>query len=199
MSSTTPHSPREADPGAPSRYTRVAVWLHWIIAALILAQLVGGIVMHKLPNSVSFKFEAYQMHKSFGLTVLALSLVRLAWRLTHRPPAVLPTHERWERVLARITHVAFYALMILVPLAGWAMISNSALPSPLFLSPVDIPKLPIGGSVDLWAEVHEVLAFAMIGLLALHVVGALKHHYKDRDGTLARMATWVRKPMGTLR
>ena len=199
MSSTTLHAQKTTDPSAPSRYTRVAVWLHWTIAALILAQLVGGIVMHKLPNSVSFKFEAYQMHKSFGLVVLALSLVRLGWRLTHRPPAVLATHAPWERALARITHVAFYALMILVPLAGWAMISNSALPSPLFLSPIDIPKLPVGGSVDLWAEIHEYLAFAMIGLLALHVAGALKHHYKDRDGTLARMATWVRKPMGNLR
>ena len=191
-------SPRP-DPGAPMRYTRVAVWLHWTIAALIVTQLIGGIVMHKLPNSVSFKFEAYQMHKSFGLVVLALSLARLAWRLTHRPPALSSDHAAWERTLARITHVAFYALMIAVPLAGWAMISNSALPSPFFLSPIDIPKLPVGGSVELWAEVHEYMAFTIIGLLALHVAGALKHHYADRDGTLARMATWVRKPIGDMR
>ena len=201
MSSTiATASPRPAAPdGAPTRYTRVAVFLHWTIAALIIAQLVGGIVMHKLPNSVSFKFEAYQMHKSFGLVVLALSLVRLAWRLTHRPPALSSDHAAWERVLARITHVGFYVLMIAVPLAGWAMISNSPFPSPLFLSPIEIPKLPVGGSADLWAEVHEYLAFGILGLLGLHVAGALKHHYVDKDGTLARMATWVRKPIGTLR
>ena len=199
MSSTTATAPPRRDPSAPSRYTRVAVWLHWSIAALIVAQLVGGIVMHKLPNSVSFKFEAYQMHKSFGLVVLALSLVRLAWRLTHRPPALSSDHAAWERVLARITHVGFYVLMIAVPLAGWAMISNSPFPSPLFLSPIEIPKLPVGGSADLWAEVHEYLAFGILGLLGLHVAGALKHHYVDKDGTLARMATWVRKPIGTLR
>ena len=186
---------RTTDPAAPSRYTRVAVWLHWTIAALILAQLIGGIVMHKLPGSVSFKFEAYQMHKSFGLVVLALSLARLGWRLTHRPPALAADHAAWERGLARATHIGFYVLMIAVPLAGWAMISASPYPSSFFFV-ADIPKLPVIGSADTWAEVHEYLAFGIIGLLVLHVAGALKHHYKDRDGTLARMAVWVRPPKG---
>ena len=192
-----------AAPPANGRYTRVAVWLHWLIAGLIIAQLIGGKVMTSLPNTAAFKFEAYQMHKSFGLIVLALSLARLAWRLTHRPPAPMAEHAAWERVLARVTHLAFYGLMIGVPLAGWALTSKSPLPSE-FLLLFDIPRLPVFGTAEGWAQAHEVLAFATGGLLALHVAGALKHHYADRDGTLARMAPWVRgrdrtARMGTLR
>lgn len=196
MASTTAAlRPEALSDDAPSRYTRVAVVLHWTIALLIVTQLVSGLVMHKLPGSVSFKFQAYQMHKSVGLVVLALSLARLGWRLTHRPPALSADHATWERALARLTHVAFYVLIVAVPLAGWLMISASAYPSSFFfLAP--IPKLPVAGSADLWAEIHEYLAFGIIGLLALHVAGALKHHYKDRDGTLARMAPWARRPTG---
>ena len=181
---------------APGRYTRVAVALHWIIAVIIVAQLIGGVVMHKLPNTVSWKIDAYQMHKSFGLIVLALALVRLGWRMTHKAPPLPDGTKGWERMLARGTHVAFYVLMIGVPLAGWWMISGSPYPSTfLFLFP--IPDLPGAGllSHDAWEETHEIMAKLVIGLLVLHVAAALKHHYWDRDGVLARMVPGLSKPV----
>ena len=180
---------------APGSYTRVAVWLHWIIAALIVAQLIGGVVMHKLPDTVDFKIQAYQLHKSFGLTILALALFRLGWRLTHRAPPLPEGTPSLVRGLARATQVGFYVLMIAVPLAGWLMVSASPYPSSFFfLAP--IPDLPGAGilSGDAWAEAHEYLAFGIIGLLVLHVAGALKHHLVDRDGVLARMVPGMAKP-----
>lgn len=179
---------RGPDGVAPGRYTSVAKALHWAIAVLIIGQLIGGVVMHKLPGDAPFKYEAYQFHKSFGLIVLALSVFRLGWRLTHKAPP-LPAHTSgWERVLARFTHVAFYVLIIAVPLAGWLMVSASPYPSEFFLL-TGIVDLPGAGilSADAWAEAHEYMAFAIIGLLALHVAGALKHRYVDHDGVLSRM------------
>ena len=202
--STTAIPPAGTAPGptdhgvAPGRYTRVAVWLHWTVAVLIIAQLIGGIVMHKLPDSASFKYEAYQMHKSFGLVVLALAVFRLGWRLTHKAPPLPEGTKTWERTLARATHTAFYVLIIAVPLAGWLMISASPYPSEFFLV-TGIVDLPGAGvlSADAWAETHEVMAFAIIGLLALHVAAALKHHFVDRDGVLARMVPGMAKPKET--
>ena len=199
MSTTAIHTPPAPGPTdhhvAPGRYTRVAVWLHWIIAAIIVAQLIGGVVMHKLPNTVAWKYDAYQMHKSFGLVVLALALVRLGWRLTHKAPPLPEGTKTWERLLARGTHVAFYVLMIGVPLAGWWMISGSQYPSSFFfLAP--IPDLPGAGILghEAWEETHEIMAKLVMGLLALHVAAALKHHYVDRDGVLARMVPGLAKP-----
>ena len=184
---------------APGRYTRVAVWLHWIVAALIVAQLIGGIVMHKLPNSAAFKYEAYQMHKSFGLVVLALAVFRLGWRLTHRAPPLPEGTKGWERLLARATHTAFYMLIIAVPLAGWLMVSAIDYGTDSFFFVATIPELPGAGvlSGDAWAEVHEYMAFAIIGLLVLHVAAALKHHFVDKDGVLARMVPGMARPRGT--
>lgn len=193
---TTPPAPGSTDHHiAPGRYTRVAVWLHWIIAALIITQLVGGFVMHKLPNDISWKIDAYQLHKSFGLMVLALGVVRLGWRLTHKAPPLPDGTKPWERLLARATHVAFYALIIGVPLAGWFVISTSRYPSVFFFL-FEIPHLP-GADVlshGAWEEVHEIAAKLVVGLLVLHVGAALKHHYIDKDGVLARMVPRLAQP-----
>ena len=197
MSTTTAHTPPAPGPTdhhvAPGRYTRVAMWLHWIIAGLIVTQLIGGFVMHKLPNTASFKIEAYQLHKSFGLVVLALALVRLGWRLTHKAPPLPEGTKTWERLLARATHTAFYVLIIGVPLAGWWVVSSSSYGTGSFFFVADIPVLPGAGilSHGAWEEVHEIMAKLVIGLLVLHVAAALKHHYVDKDGVLARMAPWV--------
>lgn len=173
------------------RYTKVAVTLHWLIALLIIGQLAGGIYMHNLP-ATTWKFELYQWHKSFGIMVLLLSLARLGWRLTHRAPALPDGMKGWEKVAARITHVAFYALIIAVPLAGWLMVSASPydLPTVLFkLIPwPHVPGIPQDAALEgLFKEVHEIMAFAIIGLLVLHVGAALKHHFINRDAVLTRM------------
>jgi cytochrome b561 len=172
------------------RYTSGAKALHWTIALIIIVQIPAGFIMHNLAFS-ELKYNMYQLHKSFGLIVLALSLVRLGWRLTHRAPA-LPSHlKRWERVLARFTHVAFYALIIGIPLTGWLMVSASPLgidTKIFWLIPVPHWPVPVGeGAESFWIGTHELLAKLTIGLLVLHVAGALKHHFIDRDGVLLRM------------
>ncbi|WOI54608.1 cytochrome b/b6 domain-containing protein [Parvularcula sp. LCG005] len=179
-------------------YSTTARTLHWLIAFLILAQVGGGLFMHRMDLSDA-KFQMYQLHKSFGLVVLGLSLFRLYWRLRHPTPA-LPAHMRpWERLLAKGTHWAFYGLMIGVPLIGWLMISadplSQAVPLKLFFI-LPLPLLPVPmneGLAEILSGLHEFFAFATLGLLALHIAAALKHHVKDGDDVLISMAPGTTK------
>lgn len=149
-------------------------------------------------------FGVFQLHKSFGLTVLALSLFRLGWRLSHSAPALpegMPAHERF---LAKSVHVLFYVLMFAMPLSGWAYVSTGwsesferffSVPT-VWFGLIEIPHLPFIASLgedarrslgELAIEAHEVLAYGAIGLIVLHVAAALKHHLIDRDHVLAHM------------
>ncbi len=178
------------------RYSAVAVVLHWTIAILIIGQIAGGLYMHRLPNTSAIKFDLYQLHKSFGLTILALMLIRLGWRLMHRPPGLPSAMPPWQKWIARATHWTFYALLILTPLVGWAMVSVSPKDIPTeWFGAVHVPHLPFFDGVidrarveDLYKEIHEYLAFAILYLLALHVGAALKHRFVDRDNVLQSMA-----------
>ena len=183
-----------------STYSRVSIALHWVIALLIISNVILALLMDGLldsadPSDKGLGRTIVGIHKSIGLTVLMLSLVRLAWRLKHGFPR-LPEHmARWEVLLARGNHVVFYAMMILVPLAGWTM--SSAGPRPLeYFGLFDWPKLPVArGSMlaETAHEAHIILAFTTVGLVVLHVAGALKHQFLDRDEILARMLPLVRR------
>lgn len=198
--------------GAAPRYSAVAIVLHWAIAAAILFNIPLGFWMHVTAEDGSFSaavFEAFQLHKSVGLTVLALSLVRLGWRLTHKPPP-LPEHmPRWERFIAKATHWAFYALMIGLPLSGWLYVSSGwsheqgrAFNVPtVFFGLFPVPHLfgIAEGSPELRSDLadatftaHYVLAYAAIALAVAHVGAALKHHFIDGDEVLAHMVPGVR-------
>ncbi|MEM9839011.1 MAG: cytochrome b [Pseudomonadota bacterium] len=172
------------------RYTSVAKAFHWAIAILIISEIAGGIIMTAMPFSDT-KFLIYQFHKSFGLTVLMLSLGRLAWRLTHKPPAPVEGIPTWQERCASAAHVAFYVVMIGIPLSGWLMVSASTtgIPTKLFfVIPVPHWPIPVSESSELfWESTHEIIAKSTIGLIVLHVAAALKHHFKDRDLTLVRM------------
>ncbi len=164
-------------------YTRVARWLHWGIGLLIIGNLIGGLAHDIAPALIM------PLHKSTGLLILTLSLVRLGWRLTHRPPAYPAGMADWERTVGSITHGLFYVLMILIPLTGWIMASAGSRPLD-FYGLFAVMKLPVEkGStlVDISGEGHELLAFAMIGLLVLHIAAALRHHLVLKDGVLRRM------------
>lgn len=187
-----------------ARYSSVAVALHWAIAVLILGNIVGGVFMHNLPNSSPIKFDLYQLHKSFGLSILILTLFRLGWRLAHKAPPLPAATPGWQRIGARAAHWAFYGLMLIIPLTGWAMVSVSPLDIPThFFGVLPVPHLPFFAGVadraateDLFAEVHEVLAFALLGLFVLHVGAALKHRFVDNDGvlqsmTVAKGSEWI--------
>jgi cytochrome b561/polyisoprenoid-binding protein YceI len=179
-----------------ARYSTVAIVLHWTIAALIVLQVVlAGRMEARTPEA----FAVTQFHKSVGITILLLSLARLAWRLTHRPPPEPPGLAGWERGLAGAVHWGLYAVMILMPLTGWIMVSTSRITLPTLLyGTLPWPHLP--GLPELaptakaaWNEVaktahHTIIKGAYV-LFGLHVAGALKHHLVDRHTpVLPRMA-----------
>ncbi|TAJ72276.1 MAG: cytochrome B [Phenylobacterium sp.] len=188
-----------ADITRTPRYAAVAIALHWTIAALIVAQVVlAGRMEARTPEA----FAVFQLHKSVGITILLLSLARLAWRLIYRPPE--PTNlAPWERRLSAAVHWGFYAVMILMPLSGWVMVSTSriAFPTVLF-GAIPWPHLP--GLPELapaakaaWNETaenaHQLTIKGAYVLFGLHVAGALKHQWLDGDSpVLARMAPGAR-------
>ena len=179
-------------PFRASRYTTGAVLLHWIIALLVFAQLAGGFAMANLMREgTAAQFDLYQLHKSLGVTVLVLSVARILWRLFNPAPPEPASVGRLEALAARTVQFAFYALLVLVPLAGWLLISVSTIRVETVLFFADwlpFPDLPGFGGLDasergaleeVSEETHAILAYAMLGLLALHVAGALKHQLAD--------------------
>ncbi len=188
---------------SPQRYNSVAISLHWLIALLILGLLASGFIMGELENS-AFKYKIFQLHKSFGITVLGLSLLRLAWRLLTPVPA-LPDGKTWEIWLARAVRLGFYVLMIGMPLVGWLGVSTSPLKIPTVLfGLVPLPNLPFFQDVPEAAkqffELHETMAFIMIGLLCLHLGAAVKHHFLFKNDVLLRMAPlWTHGVLRALR
>ncbi len=173
-------------PAAPARYTPTAIALHWLLALMILGALAVGLTMTSLPFSPT-RLKLYNWHKWAGVTILVLSFLRLAWRLTHRPPADVAM-PGWQATAAHATHHLLYALFFIVPLVGWAYSSAAGfpivwfgvLPLPDFV-PVD---KALAEAIKPW---HERTAMLMAALVVLHVAGALKHQFIDRDGLLDRM------------
>jgi polyisoprenoid-binding protein YceI/cytochrome b561 len=185
-----------AKPIPATRYATVAIALHWTIAAAILFQIL--IAWRFADQHTPPAFALTQLHKSIGITVLLLSLLRLGWRIAHNPPEVAGL-ATWEHLLSRVVHAGFYAIMIGMPLTGWIMVSTSrtAIPTRLY-GVVPWPHLPgLATAPDAakhaWHAFgvtgHEVLAWGAYGLILLHVAGALKHQLFDaRTPVLARMA-----------
>lgn len=173
-----------------ARYSRVAIALHWTIALLILVNLALGLLHEDFHKPVRASMMFY--HKAIGLAVLALMLVRLGWRLTHRPPPYDAAMTPWELVLARATHWLFYILLLVLPASGWLLVSTGGRATSLF-GLFDVPALPVshGDSAhDLYETLHVVFGWTMLVLVALHVAGALKHQLQGHRQIFARMAPW---------
>ncbi len=170
-----------------TRYGLVAIAFHWVLALAIVGAFCMGVYMADLPFSPQ-RLKYYNWHKWAGVTILALSALRLLWRLTHRPPPDLPM-PGWQRVAAHATHWGLYALFFAVPLVGWAYSSAAGfpivwfgvLPLPDFVS----PDKALAEAIKPW---HGRLAWALAVLVVLHVAAALKHHFIDRDGLIGRMS-----------
>jgi cytochrome b561 len=170
----------------------VAIILHWLITVLVLANIALGLAFTNSPAAEQGVSPLPPLHKSIGLTVLLLSVLRLIWRLTHRPPPPLQPFP----LLARAVHWAFYLLLIAVPLAGWALVSVSPRGIPteyfgLFTWPHigflhDIPIADRREKISAFVATHNLLAFLAAALIVLHVAGAL-YHMMRRDGTMARI------------
>lgn len=189
---------------ARTRYSTIAIVLHWTIAVLLVGQVAGGLFMANLPDSeANLKFQVFQLHKSFGITILFLTVLRLLWRLINPAPPLPDSMAGWEKFLARASHWTFYFMLFALPLVGWAVVSASPLNLPTVLfGVIPWPHLPFFDGVtdrkaleETLAGVHEFLAFTTVGLLVLHVSAALKHHLFDRDDVLSRMLPLV-KPKG---
>jgi cytochrome b561 len=171
-------------------YTRTAVGLHWAMAGLILAALLMGWTMTEMEVSPA-RLKAYNWHKWVGVTVLALALWRLLWRLTHQAPPLAASVPRWQLALARAGHGLLYVLMFVMPVTGWIHSNYSGYPV------VYLGKLPLPDLVErdreaaaLWVDVHATLAVIFAALVLLHVLAALHHQLIARDGTLRRMLAW---------
>lgn len=179
-------------------YTRVAVILHWLIAFLIVGSLIGSLIFGPLLDSADPSERAkggamVGMHQSVGLTILALTIFRLIWRLANPAPPLPRTMNSPQRTLARVSHFAFYALILAVPAAGYIMSSASPYPI-IYFGLFEVPKLAIGSDVgELAHGAHYYLAIYIVALLVLHIAAALKHHFVDRDEVLSRMVPFVRR------
>lgn len=173
------------------RYSRLAIWLHWLIAALLIANLFLGFYHEDFGKAATPWMMFF--HKAIGLSVLALTLVRLAWRLTHSPPPFDACLKPWEAGLAKLIHAFFYLFLLAIPITGW-MLSSSSNRATSFFGLFDVGPLPVSRSDeahDLFEEVHEILGKLMIGLILLHVAGAAKHHLQGHRHLIGRMAPWL--------
>jgi cytochrome b561 len=174
-----------------ARYSRVAILLHWLIAALILVNLCLGFFHEDMSKPVRASMMFY--HKSIGLTVLALTVLRLAWRFMHRPPPYDTALKPWEVALARATHWTFYLLLFAMPLTGWLLVSTGGKATSLF-GLFNVPALPVSradGPHDMFENLHTIFGYAMLVLVALHVAGALKHQLGGHRQVFGRMAPWA--------
>ena len=173
------------------RYTPLAITLHWVLAIAIVGSAAVGWYMSDLKFS-PLQLKLYNWHKWAGMTILALSIARLAWRLTHRPPAlpsdVTRTMPPWQVRAYHAVHHAMYVLFFVVPLVGWAYSSAAGFPVVWFgvlPLPDFVPKdKALADAIKPW---HAVSAYLLLVLAAVHVVAALKHQFIDRDGLLRRM------------
>lgn len=192
-----------------NRYTKTAVVLHWLIAIAIFGMFALGWWMSDLPKEApkqmaydlfdwgiytwqlaeesSPRTFYYNLHKSLGITILALIAIRVLWRFTHKPPPILSSYKSWERKLATGAHHLLYLLMIALPVSGVIMSVYSKYGIKWFGIPF-IKGLDNNDMREFYLEVHEAIGIIILVVVVLHIAGALKHKFIDKDETLKRMS-----------
>jgi len=171
----------------------LSIGLHWLTLIMILSLMVVGLLMTDMPNGPQ-KIQVYAMHKSFGLTVLGLTILRLLWRLFSTNPDDVPNTPAWQALVAKLTHGALYVLLFAMPISGW--LYNSAAGFPLkYFGLFKLPRLSgfDPGLKELAGDAHETFFYILALLMLMHAGAALKHHYFDKDNTLTRMLPWLAK------
>lgn len=178
----------------PDRWGGISQLLHWLVVVLILTMAYLGLTMGDLPNGPD-KIQTYALHKSIGITILALVVLRLLWRLYAGTPHPVPGSPRWQERIAGLTHFAIYALLFAIPLSGWVL--NSAAGFPLqWFHLINLPHI-VERNHDLHElaeEAHEIMFWLLAFLVVAHAGAAFYHHLFQRDATLARMLPrgWLR-------
>ncbi len=188
---------KPASAAGPSRYSTVAIILHWLIAAALIFQVILGWRADDGPKGAT-TFALFQLHKSIGITILVLSVARLIWKLTHKSPPAPAGQPTWEKIAAHAVHVGFYVIMIGLPLTGWIIVSTSRINIPTILfGAIPWPHLPglpelAAGAKDAWNNIghlgHGLLVKFTYLLLALHLGAVAKHQILDRDEVFGHMA-----------
>lgn len=184
-------------------YNGVAITLHWLIAGLVIFMFFFGLYAASVGEalraghgSLDYVRWLFNWHKTLGLLVLLLAVLRLVWRLIHKAPPLPADVGKAEAVLTKLMHVAFYVLIIGIPLIGWVMISSVESTS-YFFNNIAFPIPEIWGNSrdvhDAMEPLHEYAAWAIMILMLLHAGAALKHHFINRDDLLARMAPWIKR------
>lgn len=171
----------------PSRYTGTALTLHWLAALLIFCGFSLGLFMTGLEFSPA-KFRYYAWHKWIGITVFLLAALRLAWRAAHPAPPLPPAMPAWQVRASHASHAALYAFMLAIPLSGWVYSSSTGV-SVVYLGLVPLPDLipKDRETAKILLLVHKTLNYTLAAVVSIHIAAALKHHFVDRDGVLARM------------
>ena len=172
---------------ASERYTKVAIVLHWLIALIVILVFAWGWWMQEIPKlPVGPRVNAFNLHKSVGMTILALMVLRVLWRLGHPPPA-LPAMPNWQTHTARWTHVVLYAVLLIHPLAGYLGSEFSGYPVKYFGATLPSWAGKNDAYKDFLSAMHLTTSWVIAAVVSAHVAAALKHAIIDRDGLLARM------------
>lgn len=176
------------------RYGSLAQFFHWATVALIVVQLVTINLAEDLPRGLA-KLEMMARHKSFGITILVLAALRLAWRFANPIPPAPADVAPWQRRAADVSHFLLYALLFALPLSGWLMSSAANYPVSWF-GLVQLPDLVGAGERlhETLEDVHETLATTLLVVAGVHLLAALQHHFLRKDDVLRRMLPWSRRP-----
>jgi cytochrome b561 len=170
-----------------TKYSSVSKWFHWFIALFIIIMLIVGFLLDDMPEQ--YMRTAYTLHKSIGISILFLMIIRLIWIISVGKPSLPDTVKPWEKKLSRLVQYGFYLLLFIMPLSGW-ILSVAAGRTPHYFGLFEAPLPFIEKSkylAELMANSHLVIAWIIIGFLALHILGALKHHFIDKDNVLKSM------------
>lgn len=176
-----------------SSYGSVSKLLHWGMAIIIIGLLIVGMIMVDMPTSPD-RFKIYGFHKAFGILVLVLVGLRLAWKYYNVFPVLPESMTAWEKYLARAGHATLYFLMFAMPLSGWAMSSAAGLPVSFFglfiLPDLVAPNQKLKADM---MDMHGVLAWCLVGMILLHAAAALLHHFYYKNNVLLRMLPFTKK------
>ncbi|MFY9329671.1 MAG: cytochrome b [Georgfuchsia sp.] len=173
------------------RYNPVSITLHWLIALLIFSTFPLGLYMADLPLSPQ-KLQYFSWHKWAGVTIFLLVLIRILWRIGHKPPAPVPM-PRWQRQASAAVHYLLYVFMFIIPLSGWLLSSAKGMQT-VWFGVLPLPDLVAKNKElgDTLEDIHETLNYGMLLLFGIHLAAALKHQFIDKDHLLSRMNPFAR-------